>query len=259
MSKVSSWRPSPAMVVALLALTVALGGSAYAATKIGTKQIKAGAVTAKKIRAGAVTSAKIRTGAVGTEKIAPDAVTGAQLLESSLGQVPRAETANRAERAALADKATMAESAESAQAAETAQTAKTADEFSRYFTTGVVTLSKGEETLLATIGPFAISGTCEDLGGIARRSRTVIETSLPDSYLVSDFNSYSEADFEPGIPAEIGNDYGDDEPTWSAGAENEEWLAASPDGSVVLRGQATNGVYMFGGECVYTVSWLNEG
>ncbi|HEV2727273.1 MAG TPA: hypothetical protein VGV34_03210, partial [Solirubrobacterales bacterium] len=122
-----------------------------------------------------------------------------------------------------------------------------------------VTLSKGEETLLASIGPFTISGTCEDLGGIARRSRTVIETSASDSYLVSKFNTYNEADFEPGTAAEIGNDYADDEPTWNAGVENEEWLAASPDGSVVLRGQATNGVYMFGGECVYTVSWLNEG
>jgi hypothetical protein len=250
MSKVLSWRPSPAMAVALLALIVALSGSAYAATKIGTKQIKAGAVTAKKIRTGAVTAGKIRPGAVSTEKIAPNAVTGEQVLESSLGTVPRAEAAARADLAASAEKALSAESAQSAQ---------TAEEFSRYFTTGVVTLSKGEETLLASIGPFAISGVCEDLGFLARRSRTVIETSAPGSYLVSDFNSYNEANFEPGIPAEIGNDYGDDEPTWNAGAENEEWLAASPDGSVVLRGQATNGVYMFGGECAFTVSWLNEG
>lgn len=41
--------PSPAMVVALVALLVALSGSAYAALKIGTANIKDNAVTAKKI------------------------------------------------------------------------------------------------------------------------------------------------------------------------------------------------------------------
>jgi hypothetical protein len=48
-------RPSPAMLVALLALFVALGGSSYAALQlpkgsIGTKQLKNGAVTSKKVR-----------------------------------------------------------------------------------------------------------------------------------------------------------------------------------------------------------------
>ena len=47
-------RPSPAMLVALLALFVALGGSSYAAIRfpagsVGTAQLKNGAVTKKKI------------------------------------------------------------------------------------------------------------------------------------------------------------------------------------------------------------------
>lgn len=41
-------RPSPAMIVAMVALVVAMGGSAYAGVKIGTKQIKDKAVTSKK-------------------------------------------------------------------------------------------------------------------------------------------------------------------------------------------------------------------
>ena len=46
--------PSPAMVVSLIALFVALGGTSYAAlslpkNSVGTKQIKDGAVTAAKI------------------------------------------------------------------------------------------------------------------------------------------------------------------------------------------------------------------
>lgn len=57
-------RPSPAMIVATLALFVALGGTAYAglsipANSVGSKQLRANAVTTKKIKHGAVTAAKI--------------------------------------------------------------------------------------------------------------------------------------------------------------------------------------------------------
>jgi hypothetical protein len=50
-----SGRPSPAMLVALLALFVALGGSSYAALQlprasVGTKQLRNGAVTSQKVR-----------------------------------------------------------------------------------------------------------------------------------------------------------------------------------------------------------------
>jgi hypothetical protein len=58
--------PSPAFVISLIALFVALGGTTYAATSlpknsVGTKQLKKGAVTAPKIRNGAITAAKIDT------------------------------------------------------------------------------------------------------------------------------------------------------------------------------------------------------
>lgn len=43
-------RPSPALVVACIALFVALGGVGYAAATIGTSDIKNGAVTSKKIK-----------------------------------------------------------------------------------------------------------------------------------------------------------------------------------------------------------------
>ena len=52
-------RPSPGLVVALIALFVALGGTSYAAivrvprNSVGTAQLKKGAVTAKKINASA--------------------------------------------------------------------------------------------------------------------------------------------------------------------------------------------------------------
>jgi hypothetical protein len=59
-------RPSPAMVVACLALLVALGGTSVAAVdqvrrnSIGPTHLQFGAVTGPKIRNNAVTSAKVR-------------------------------------------------------------------------------------------------------------------------------------------------------------------------------------------------------
>ena len=64
-----------ANVVATLALFLALsGGVVWAANKIGTKNLKANAVTAGKIKRNAVTSAKIRGSAVTTAKIKAGAV-----------------------------------------------------------------------------------------------------------------------------------------------------------------------------------------
>jgi hypothetical protein len=88
-------------LIALVALFIALGGTSYAATQlpsksVGTKQLKAGAVTAAKIKAGAVSTAKIKAGAVSTAAIANDAVTGDKVLESSLGKVPSAASADSA-------------------------------------------------------------------------------------------------------------------------------------------------------------------
>jgi hypothetical protein len=64
-------RPSPALLVACLALFIALGSGTYAAVKlkansVKTKNIKNGAVTEKKIANGAVTNAKLAADAKGT-------------------------------------------------------------------------------------------------------------------------------------------------------------------------------------------------
>lgn len=48
----------PATFISLLALFVALGGVGYAATRIGTKQLKNRAVTNKKLANNSVTSRK---------------------------------------------------------------------------------------------------------------------------------------------------------------------------------------------------------
>ncbi len=66
--------PSPSMGVALLALAIALGGTAYAANKIGSNQIKKNAITSSKIKKKAVTTAKLSPKAVTNGKLAKDAV-----------------------------------------------------------------------------------------------------------------------------------------------------------------------------------------
>jgi hypothetical protein len=75
--------PSPGTVIAVIALVVALGGTAYAVKKnsIGAKQLKANAVTEKKIKNGAVTGGKLADNAVTGTKIA-DGVIGRAKLES---------------------------------------------------------------------------------------------------------------------------------------------------------------------------------
>ena len=77
-------RPGHGTVVAYLALFIALGGSAYAASHlgsktVGTKQLKGGAVTAAKLKKNAVTKAKIKNGAVDGSKIADGSVTGTEI------------------------------------------------------------------------------------------------------------------------------------------------------------------------------------
>jgi hypothetical protein len=100
MRKLASRRPSPALVLAALALIVAVVGTAQAApgTKtvlvvrkgqiakgaVGAKALGAGAVHPKALAAGAVTAAAIKAGAVGGVALAPDSVGAGQLAPGAV-------------------------------------------------------------------------------------------------------------------------------------------------------------------------------
>lgn len=61
--------PSPALVVALVALAVALGGTGYAVTQlprnsVGTKQIRNNAVTGAKVKAGSLEASDFKPGSL---------------------------------------------------------------------------------------------------------------------------------------------------------------------------------------------------
>ena len=93
-------RPSPALVISLIALFVALGGTGYAAlslpkNSVGTKQLKKNAVTGSKIKKNAVTSSKVKN----------HSLTSADINLAALGTVPSASNAGHAN---VADSATNA-------------------------------------------------------------------------------------------------------------------------------------------------------
>ena len=69
MQRIKTLRPSPALIVAFVALFAAMGGFGYAAVKMKPNSVKT-----KNIRNAAVTTNKIADGAVTTPKLAPDAV-----------------------------------------------------------------------------------------------------------------------------------------------------------------------------------------
>ena len=71
-------RPSPALIVAIIALIVSMGGTGYAAftlpnNSVGTKQLKNGSVTAAKVKRHSLTGAQINLKKLGTVPAARDA------------------------------------------------------------------------------------------------------------------------------------------------------------------------------------------
>src|SRR2546427_2974305 len=69
MTRIKGWRPSPATVIASIALLVALGGSSFAAVtaalprnSVGTAQLKNNAVTSAKVLNGSLLKVDFRAG-----------------------------------------------------------------------------------------------------------------------------------------------------------------------------------------------------
>jgi hypothetical protein len=74
-----------ANVMSSLAVFLVLGGgAAYAAKKIGSNELRGGAVTTAKIKRNAVTTSKIKANAITTAKIAKGAVTHGRLANGSV-------------------------------------------------------------------------------------------------------------------------------------------------------------------------------
>lgn len=93
-------RPSPALIIACIALFVAMGGVSYgfATGAVGTREIKNeslrgtdirnGTLTTKDIRNNEIRGADIRNSTIGGRDVALDTLGGNDIKESTLGQVP---------------------------------------------------------------------------------------------------------------------------------------------------------------------------
>jgi hypothetical protein len=77
-------RPSPALIVAIVALFMALGGTSYAALK----------VTGKNVANSTLTGVDIKNRSLGPKEHKPDSLGGAQINEALLGTVPKAADAD---------------------------------------------------------------------------------------------------------------------------------------------------------------------
>jgi hypothetical protein len=89
------------MVVALIALFVALGGSAYAAKKISAKQIRTGAVGSRAVKNRALTSLDIRKDSLGGATVREERLDSRKLDVRRLKTVPRAGFASRVPKNAI--------------------------------------------------------------------------------------------------------------------------------------------------------------
>ncbi|MGK2954970.1 MAG: hypothetical protein ACSLFI_04785 [Solirubrobacterales bacterium] len=146
---------SPALVISVVALFVALGGASYAAlgkNSVGSKQLKKNAVVTKKVKNSAITTAKIRN----------NAATGAKVKESSLGTVPRATSAGKADNSTTATTSTSALSAASLDGYRTyPQTIVTATPGATY----AAATAAAPENVLFTAGPVTIYSKCITVTG----------------------------------------------------------------------------------------------
>jgi hypothetical protein len=92
-------RPSPALIVAIIALITALAGTAWAA-----KSLPKASVGPRQLKSSAVTTGKIANNAVTGDKVANGSLSGADISLDKLGTVPSAGHASSADlAAALAD------------------------------------------------------------------------------------------------------------------------------------------------------------
>lgn len=149
------------MMIAMVALFVALGGSSYAATKLAKNS-----VTTKSIKKSAVTGVKIKNRTITGGKIRNNTLTGTQIDESKLATVPDAAKVGGIDPANLITK-------------------------SQLIQFNVASNRGDAPKTVAQFGPFTITGRCE-VNGANTNAYLDITTSQNDTY------AYGDSDFDVG-------------------------------------------------------------
>jgi hypothetical protein len=169
MKRLLSRRPPAAMIVALLALFVALGGSSYAAVKISARDIARGAVGTRAIANNAIRSADIHNATVSGVDVKDDSLTNADIDNTNLNALTAksADTARSADTATRATTANTATNATNADNADNAANAAKLDgldstDFTRPACASQTGALKGAVTIAASPG---FSGTFTQVPG----------------------------------------------------------------------------------------------
>jgi hypothetical protein len=258
MRKLLANLPSPAMAVAFIALLAALSGTATALQGKNTvdsgdikngvvksEDIKNGAVTSKKIKNGAVTSKKIKNGAVTSAKVKDGSLTGTDINESTLGQVPSANTANTANTASSANTANTANSANRANSAGAVDGR----------TPFLVKLSAGQTQTIATHGAVSIQASC--IQGVGFDEVDILAATSQNGAAMGGNDSYSGASgdtLDTTTPANqrviLSNSAGDGNTNVSWNID-EGWVMAPNGQTLGIDGETTPlGLNYAGAECV---------
>jgi hypothetical protein len=191
--------PSPALVIACIALFVSLGGVSYGLAKgsIDSREIKNNTIRSKDVRNNTlrtfdirnneVRGFDIRNSTVQGRDVAFNTLTGNDVAESSLGKVP------------------------SATAADTATNATTANSVATLKTIAPTSMAQGAAPVtLATHGPLTLTGACEDRAGFSSAILRVQSTEA-NSGAGGDTGASMDPSFGPG-GAEVG-ELQDNDPT----------------------------------------------
>jgi len=190
--------PSPALVISVLALFVALGGTVYAAAKVKLdgRAIKVKSLPGNRIKVGSVAANRLKPGTIATALAQSGPITGTEVDELTLGQVPEAA---HAETADTAQSATQAQTAVNAVNAINAQTVNGHGAGCLPGTqpfAGACWQSSSSET--AVSAPAAAT-SCAIQGG-----------ELPDPLLLAAFSQ------QPGVALDSGDEWSNDVTSYTA-------------------------------------------
>ncbi len=184
--------PSPALAISVLALFVALGGTVYAAKKVKLdgRAIKVKSLPGNRIKVGSVAANRLKPGTIATALSQAGPITGAEINELTLAQVPEAahaETADLAQNAVQAQTALNAVNAINAQTVNghTAGCLPNTQPFA-----GSCWQTQSSET---AISAPAAANSCAVQGG-----------ELPDPLLLSAFSQ------QPGVVLDKGDEWSND-------------------------------------------------
>jgi hypothetical protein len=221
-------RPAPAMVVAIAALVVALGGTSYAAVKlsagsVGTKQLKNSAVTTSKLKKNSVTGAKVKNGSLSAGDFKASSLPTGPIGPTGPKGDPGNTNAFTYKRTAIA----------------------------------------GQTITIATFGPFTLSGECSGTESNPTAQWT-LSTSAEHSAFTDYDNSYL-SDFGPtdgAMPIEYSSTSSNPSEPQMEGPYDGTFAALSPNLATYITGSLSTGTYVGGPTnppCVFDGVVFNAG